>query len=360
MSGIGTFTLPQLEKVLAGKNVSVTPEIAENVERISGLSSVKDLESMLKLTYLYFTSPRRDEEAYQTTINVLRSQLANRDKNPKTIFADSVQMMASNHSPRAQIFDQQLLDRVSLDKAMEIYKARFANPADFTFIFVGNIDPNDAKVQELICQWLGGLKTKKAREEVIDHHVRVTPGMQKNYFARKMETTTASNRIQYTSYDMPYSLANDLNMEMIGRILSTRYLESIREREGGSYGVATYGDMSILPVPRASLIMQFDTDPKKQERLMQIIHEEIQTIIDNGPLASDLQKEKESMLKDYQENLENNKYWRSALYLYYMYGINNIRDYKPAVEAITAETVQQTLKKLVSAGNVFEVVMFPE
>ncbi len=360
MSGIGTFTLPQLEKVLAGKNVSVTPEIAENVERISGLSSVKDLESMLKLTYLYFTSPRRDEEAYQTTINVLRSQLANRDKNPKTIFADSVQMMASNHSPRVQIFDQQLLDRVSLDKAMEIYKARFANPADFTFIFVGNIDPNDAKVQELICQWLGGLKTKKAREEVIDHHVRVTPGMQKNYFTRKMETTTASNRIQYTSYDMPYSLANDLNMEMIGRILSTRYLESIREREGGSYGVATYGDMSILPVPRASLIMQFDTDPKKQERLMQIIHEEIQTIIDNGPLASDLQKEKESMLKDYQENLENNKYWRSALYLYYMYGINNIRDYKPAVEAITAETVQQTLKKLVSAGNVFEVVMFPE
>jgi zinc protease len=148
--------------------------------------------------------------------------------------------------------------------------------------------------------------------------------VQKNYFARKMETTTASNRIQYTSYDMPYSLANDLNMEMIGRILSTRYLESIREREGGSYGVATYGDMSILPVPRASLIMQFDTDPKKQERLMQIIHEEIQTIIDNGPLASDLQKEKESMLKDYQENLENNKYWRSALYLYYMYGINNI------------------------------------
>ena len=74
----------------------------------------------------------------------------------------------------------------------------------------------------------------------------------------------------------------------------------------------------------------------------------------------DLQKEKESMLKDFQEDLENNKYWRSTLYEYYMFGINNIRDYKPAVEAITAETVQQTLKKLVEAGNMFEVVMFPE
>ena len=360
MSGLGTFTAPQLEKALSGKTVSVSPEISENMERINGSSSVKDLETMLQLTYLYFTAPRKDEEAFQTTINVLRSQLANRDKNPKVIFSDSVKLMASNHSERTQLMNVDLVNRVDLNKALEIYKARFANPADFTFVFVGNIDPKDSKVQEMICQWLGGLKTKKTREEVIDHHVRVPAGVQKNYFARKMETTTASNRIQYTSYDMPYSLANDLNMEIIGRILSTRYLESIREREGGSYGVGTYGNMSILPVPKATLIMQFDTDPQKQERLMQIIHEEIQTIIDNGPLASDLQKEKESMLKDYQEDLEKNKYWRSTLYLYYMYGINNIRDYKPAVEAITAETVQETLKKLVDAGNMFEVVMIPE
>ena len=268
--------------------------------------------------------------------------------------------MSANHSERMLLFNNDLLEKASLDKALAIYKARFANPADFTFIFVGNINPNDPKVRDMICQWLGGLKTKKTREEVIDHHVTVAPGLQKNYFSRKMETTTASNRIQYTSYDMPFTLANDLNMEIIGRILSTRYLESIREREGGSYGVGTYGYMTPLPTPRAGLIMQFDTDPLKQERLMQIIHEEIQTIIANGPLESDLQKEKESMLKDFQEDLENNKYWRSTLYEYYMFGINNIRDYKPAVEAITAETVQQTLKKLVEAGNMFEVVMFPE
>jgi zinc protease len=149
-------------------------------------------------------------------------------------------------------------------------------------------------------------------------------------------------------------------MEIIGRILGTRYLESIREREGGSYGVGTYGYLNILPTPRAGLIMQFDTDPKKQERLMQIIHEEVQTIIENGPLATDLQKEKESMLKDFQEDLEKNTFWRQTLYMYYMYGTNEVRDYKAAVEAITAETVQATLKKLVSAGNVYEVVMFPE
>ena len=361
MSGIGRFSATQLEKALTGKTVSVSAEIAENVERMHGSSSIKDLETMLQLTYLYFTSPRRDEKAYETFMGLLRNQLANRDKNPKIAFSDSVQMMSTNHSPRTILFNNEMLDRVSLDKALEVYKARFANPADFTFVFVGNINPKDPKVQELICLWLGGMKTKKCNhEEVIDHHITVTMGQQKNYFSRAMETTTASNRIQYTSYDIPFTMANDLNMEMIGRILSTRYLESIREREGGSYGVGTYGYVMGLPSPRAGLLMQFDTDPKKQERLMEIIHEEVQTIIANGPLANDLQKEKESMLKDFQEDLEKNTYWRQSLYMYYMYGHNNIRDYKAAVEAITADTVQETLRKLVSAGNMFEVVMFPE
>jgi zinc protease len=269
-------------------------------------------------------------------------------------------MMSTNHSERTILFDTAMLNQVKLDRALAIYKERFANPADSTFVFVGNIDPNDAKIQTLICQWLAGLKTKKNREEIIDHHITVTPGKQKNYFSRPMETTTASNRIQYTSYDIPYTTANDLNMEMIGRILSTRYLESIREREGGSYGVGTYGYIMPVPTPHAGLIMQFDTDPKKQTRLMEIIHEEVQTIIDNGPLANDLQKEKESMLKDYQEDLEKNSFWRQAIYRYYMYGENDIKNYKPAVESITDKTVQNMLKKLVEAGNVFEVVMFPE
>ena len=361
MSGIGRFNATQLEKALAGKTVSVIPEISENTEHMHGSSSIKDFETMLQLIYLYFTAPRRDEQAYETFIALLKNQLVNRDKNPKIIFSDSIQMMSTNHSERAVLMKMESLEKVNLDKALEVYKARFANPADFTFTFVGNIDPKDPKVKDLICQWLGGLKTKKCQhEEVIDHHVTVALGQQKNYFTRQMETTTASNRIQYTSYDMPYNMANDLNMEIIGRILYTRYLESIREREGGSYGVRTQGYMVALPTPHAGLIMQFDTDPQKQTRLMEIIHEEVQTIIENGPLASDLQKEKESMLKDYQEDLEKNTFWRQSLYMYYIYGDNNIHDYKAAVEAITAETVQATLKKLVKAGNMFEVVMFPE
>ena len=64
-------------------------------------------------------------------------------------------------------------------------------------------------------------------------------------------------------------------------------------------------------------------------------------------------------LKDFEEDLEKNGYWEDVLTNYYKHGINYVTDYKAAVEAITAETVQATLKKLVEAGNMFEVVMLP-
>ena len=92
---------------------------------------------------------------------------------------------------------------------------------------------------------------------------------------------------------------------------------------------------------------------------MAIIHEEVDTIVKDGPLANDLAKEKQSMLKDFQEDIEKNNYWSTAIYMYYMYGINYIADYQKAVNAITAETVQSTLQRLVDAGNMFEVVMTP-
>ena len=359
-SGLADFSMTQLQKVLVGKNVSIGPSISAYREEMNGSSTVKDLETLLQLNYLYFTAPRKDEKAFQSLKEILATQLANRSKNPKAIFGDSVAMIQNNYSPRTLIFDTKALGMVSLEKALEIYKQRFANPADFTFTFVGNIDPNDEQTKTIICKWIGGLKTKSKRETIKDHGVRAPQGEFKSYFQRSMQTKTATNRIQYTSYDMPYTLANDLNMEMLGRILSTRYLESIREREGGSYGVGCSGIMDIQPVPRARLLMQFDTDPLKQAKLMSIIHEEVKTIAKDGPLATDLQKEKESMLKDYTENLEKNSYWGTVLYMYYMYGVNYITDYKKEVEALTEQSVQKTLQQLLKSGNMFEVVMFPK
>lgn len=360
MSGLGSFSYTDLQKVLAGKQVYVSPSIEDYLEEVEGSSTVRDLETMLQLTYLTFTAPRRDEQAYQTMIAMIQNQLKNKAKNPKAIFRDSLSLFSTDHSERTLIMNEELLARVDLDKALQIYAQRFSNPQDFTFTFVGEIDPNDPATREMILQWIGGLKKKGKMEHYVDWKVRQPEGDNKLYFRQQMTTRTATNRIMYALYDQPFSMNDHLNMWMLARVLDTRYLESVREREGGSYGVGVGGGMNHVPTTEKYLIIQFDTDPEKQERIMEVINEEIETILRDGPLANDIEKERASMLKDHEQNLRDNDWWQSTLYRFYRYGENYIEQYVPAVQAITGESVRQALEQLVKANNRIEVVMLPE
>lgn len=357
-NGIGEFSVLDLQKVLTGKNVSVSPSISQYGESMSGSSTVKDFETMMQLAYLYFTAPRQDDQAYQTLISMLETQLAARDKNPKTAFSDSISQTTTSHNPRTLIVNTDLIKRVDQLRAIEIYKERFANPADFLVTFIGNINPNDEATRQIICTWLGGLKTDKSRETYTDNGIRYPKGKVNNYFTKEMETKTASNRIVYSG-KMKATLANRLNMGIIGDILGTRYLESIREKEGGSYGVGCAGYVMEDPIEQAVLLMQFDTDPEKQQKLMSIIHKEVMEIIENGPRADDLQKAKENRLNTLAEDMEDNDWWGTILDRYYQDGVDYVKDYKRTLEKVNAKSIQKTLKALVKQGNVIEVVMLP-
>lgn len=356
--GIGDFDYNALRKALTGKNVSVYTDLNEYAT-VKGSSTVKDLETMLQLAYLSFTAARRDDQAFASLMSLIESSIANNATNPDAIFNDSVTLMRADHNPRAFVLNKQTLAQVNLDAIMRIQKTLYANPKNFTFELVGNIDPNDDATRSLICLYIGGLKGNNKKTNFVDNGVRSPMGLQKNYFAVDMQTRKASNFIEYTSYDIPYTLSNELNMRMIGRVLDTRYLESIREREGGSYGVGVAGRLGRRPVDHAYLLMSFDTDPEKQEALMAIIHEEVQKIAQQGPLANDLNKEKASMLKDFEEDIEDNDWWMSTIRIHDIYGLNLVTDYVPAVNNITAESVTEMVNTLLQSGNMFELVMTP-
>ncbi len=358
-NGLATYNSIELGKMLTGKIANVNPNIATYEEGFTGNSSVKDFETMMQLVYLYFTAPRKDDNAFSAMMNMYKASLANAATDPRRSFSDSVSVMLSNHHPRTVLMDLAALDKISQDKALEIYKERFAVPADFTFVFVGSIDPENADVQKAITTYLGGLKSKKGGEKFTDLQIRKPQGKVNNTFAREMKINKASNFILYSA-KMPYTVQNRTVMTAIGSVLNMRYLESIREKEGGSYGVGVRGSLSNTPISEATLMMQFDTDPEKQARLLGIIHAEVAEIVKNGPRADDLQKVKENLLKKHTEDIENNNWWQASVVRFYQDKIDLLKDYKSSVEALNPELVQKTLKSIIEQGNVLEVVMKPE
>lgn len=357
-NGLGEYTQIELNKILTGKIASVTPSIDTYEEGFSGNSSVTDFETMLQLIYLNFTATRKDDNAFKALMNMYSASLANSASDPRTAFSDSVSVTLTNHNSRTVLMNLKTLDFVNQDKALEIFKQRFEIPADFTFLFTGNIDPNNKSVKKAICTYLGSLKSKKVTESFTDNNIRTPKGKVNNYFTKEMKVKKASNLILYSA-SMPYNITNRTTVAAIGSILNIRYLESIREKEGGSYGVGVRGTFTNTPIDEATLLMMFDTDPQKQAKLMSIIHAEVAEIISNGPRPDDLQKVKENMLKKYAEDLAENSWWSNALEEYYHNKLNLFDDYKASVEGLTPETIQTALENIVSQGNVIEVVMKP-
>lgn len=361
-NGVGTFNSNDLQKVLAGKDVYVSPSIDRFTEEMNGSSSIKDFGTMLMLNYLYFTSPRKDDKQFKTLMERLSNSIKSRDVNPKTEYSDRISKALYANSERIFSLTADMLPKINQKKALQIYKERFANPADFTFYFVGNIDVNDPMIISLIEKWIGGMKTSGKKEKAdYDDGVHYAKGGNYVYFKKDMKTKTASNRVYILGEGFEYNLKNRIAIDLIGSILGTRYLESIREREGGSYGVGTYGTMSRRPKPEMMLLMNFDTDPEKQHHLLNIIYEEVETIIENGPLATDLSKEKENLLKVYDQKVKENGYWMNTILMNYYNnnGLNYLTDYRKTVESIDGAYIQKLLKEIYEQGNIVEVVMMP-
>ena len=139
-SGVADFSQIQLDKLLAGKNVNISPYISETTEGFSGSASPQDFETALQLIYLYFTQPRKDPDIWQSNITQAKSFLATRGLDPMNVYSDTVTAVLNGYNFRNMISTPAMLDAASLDKAYAFYKDRFADASGFTFTLVGNFD----------------------------------------------------------------------------------------------------------------------------------------------------------------------------------------------------------------------------
>ncbi len=353
-NGLDDFSAIDLKKMLAGKVVAVSPYISSYSEGMKGYSSIKDFETLLQLVHLYFTEPRKDKEAYASLISQYKTALANVESDPNKSFRDSVNWLSKNKHPRTVLLNTKLIEKVNQHKALKIYKERFKNPADFTFVFVGNI--NKDSVKSLILNYLGGLKTTNKKEKWVDNGFRYPKGKNDCEFEKEMQVSKTSVYYLLTQA-MPYSFENKVHLGALADILDIRYTESIREKEGGTYGVRVSAGLTNQPVEQSSLSIQFDTDATKKDKLISLVFQELDSIVSNGPKEVDLIKVKKNLLKQHEENLEENSWWLSSIRLYEEDAINYVEDFPVVVANLNGKAIQEIAKVLLKDKNVLSVIM---
>ena len=357
-AGVGDFTATRLRKALAGKSLKLAPSITSEGQRITGTSSVKDLETMLQLAHLYFTAPRKDSMAFEGMMNRNLSLLKNRNASSKVIYNDSLSATLYDHNVRMAPVTVEIAKKADYNRIFEIYRERFSDASNFKTVFIGKVDM--AQLRPLLCQYLATLPSTHKAEK--SNKANVPQIVKKNEvvkFVHKQETPLANVSVFYTA-NVPFSPKNDLVLDMLTRVLQIAYTDSVREEKGGTYGVGVSFNLEKEDNPNALLRISYKSDPKRYEELNPVIYKQLLNIADHGPVASRMDKVKKYLKKQYGQMAITNDYWSYVIWHQLDDDADFDKDYCKMVDNLTASDVQKMAKELLKQNYRVEVTMLSE
>ncbi len=356
-AGVGRFGELALNKMLASKAVSVTPYVGNETQGMNGKSSPRDLETMLQLTYLYFTQPRRDEQAFAGEINRMRSFLTNRNASPQVDYNDStVSILYGNH-PRMQPMKREMLDKVNYDRVLQIYRERFSDASGFRMVLVGNVDLDT--LRPLLCRYVASLPSFNKSETFAQTQPQVRDVNETHVFRKKTNTPSALVTIYYT-FDEPFTPKTDLALDLLKRVLSVAYTDSVREAKGGTYGVSVSYALERTSKPNAMLKISFRTDTAKYDELIPVIYRQIEHVAKEGPLSASMEKAKNFLLKTHGQNVLDNAYWMHVIYQDIRHGIDYDTGFERMLDGVTADDVRRVAQDMLRQNRRIEVTMISE
>ncbi len=358
MSGIADFDNITLEKMLSDKVFSISPFINELREGFSGSSSVDDLETMLQMVYLYFTQPRFDETSYKSYLSRLAGVLENRSASPESAFQDTLQVTLAGYNERSRPLTTELLKEADFNRIEEIGKERFHNASDFIFFFVGNIDLETLK--PFVEEYIGGIPSTGGKENWKNLHIETPDGVIEKVVKKGQDEKS----IQYIVFhgDFNYSSENQIELDAVGRILSTRLLEVIREEKSSVYSIGANPSTSVFPEEEYSVTIYYGTDPEKLPELKEAVFDEIKKFASGGPSEEELDKAKEKMLRERETAEKENSFWLSILSnTYYIKNgdFSQYGTYENIVESLTTESVKKAFQTYFDFKNYVSVALAP-
>ena len=355
--GVSKFSATDLRKQLSGKNAQVYVSPDDYASQVVGVGSPKDLETIMQLLYLQFTDSRFSKEDYDVAMAQLKPYVENLQTNPDYISAvERQKTLYGNHFRRQQITPA-LLDKVKFEQLEPAYKALFSNAANFTTYIVGNVDVEALK--PLVEKYLGSLPVSKKLAKKVDDGVRAVKGEVVNDFKVKMQQPKVGVTRIYTG-PIDYTMKNRVTMNVLSQVLRSRYTISIREEKGGTYSVGVGGRVMAEYEPWYQLIVLFDTNEQMADELSQIVVKEIQTIANEGPNKEDVEKTRKYLLKEYENQIQQNGNWVDWLDQRDYRGVNYPVEYKKAVEELTYDDLKALAAKILKDNNMTYVVMRPE
>lgn len=357
-SGIGELDNIALQKKLTGQVAWVSPMISPYFEGMRGSASPRDLETMMQLTSLYFTSPRADSNAYNAFKTMMSTFAKNMGSTPEGRMQDTLSVTLAQHHPRSKPFSQQTLDAMDLKRSYDFYRERFADAGDFTFVFVGNVDM--ATFRPLVAKYLGALPSNGRVEKWRDIGMRYPKGKVEKVVSAGIEPKSQVRTV--ITGDFEWTDRNRHLLTSTASVLGIMLREVLREELGGTYSVGVRASASHVPVDNYRVDLSFGCAPDRVAELTKAMHATIDSLKRVGPSQANLEKVKEMQRRERETKLKQNDFWAEQLESAVRNGDDPMAILEEAemTEELTAESIRAAANRYFDRSNEVNVVLYPE
>jgi zinc protease len=355
VSGIGPYSRQEILKKLSGKQVALDFDIDTFVRSSSGRSSVKDIKTLFELIYLGSTHQKLDSNEVKALIERFKTNLVNKDLRPDSVFSKEITKTICGNNPHFNPFEMSDIPKINQESALKFIKERL-NPADFTFVFVGNIDVEMFK--SYIKTYIASVPPLKAIDsQKNDSFERPKPA--KKEIRRGIDEKSRVHMSWIT--DEKYSQKMGAASKVLSGYIDMIILEHIRVKLGGAYSPS--GGAGFDPfLNELGMEVGFLCDPKRVEELISAVFKDIESIAEGNIDADVFTKAKKAVQKMWETATENNsaiaENYADSMVLYNT-PLNRIDKFPSVLEAVSKQDLKDIATRLLK-GKYYQIILHPE
>lgn len=340
-ASLGGHTVTELKKMLAGKQLSLSFQLNDPTEQLSGGCAPQDLETLLQIGYLYFTDVSIDDNTFAAFKDRLLSHVSQRANDPRTVYADSIASTIYCGNPMYRSLSRSDVEHIDPQRVLQLYRQRVADAGDFTFSMVGAFTID--QVRPLIERYIASLPDRGHREQQGGYVPPINHGYVDNMFRVPMRNPKTSVYVSLMG-DCPYSFENEFLIDIAGDAIGAALLSYLRQEKNGIYDIASEATLSIHH-NRWMINYEFETAPDNRDSMLVAADYATQVILEQGISKELYEKMKEQIRLKHESSLHTNGYWMFALQQRIV-GIDIIAGFEQFYPTLTQERINNFLHQL--------------
>lgn len=372
VNGLDKFQLNRFLSKISLNLGSVSPYVDYQESGIYGNGALNDLEYLLQLIYLYFTSPNKDKIAFEDwKINEYKAY-----KNPSynlisMDFSNSIRSLTGDASFSSVLGKRaptgtkryESIEQTSFEEAYQVYKKIFGNAKDFSFLISGDFEIQT--ILPLVQKYLGNLPNLSETKEVSTRTLEVKkihegPSYIKIPAPGEYEMKNVNYGVQFIKKAKNlFDWQEQLKVEALGGITNKKAWALRFEKGYSLYDIGVAGQFNE-DLNRYEIRSDFECVPEEFQKIRKEFKQIISDIKSGLITKEEFQQGLSRMyFQKSAKNANQPRVMQEKLYKHYRYGQLWI---DPAVvesyiKSLTVEDIVKTANTYYADENFYEFVM---